>query len=531
MMSSILRATLLAVVGIFYFQPAAWAQFFDQIGLTTLRAVTTNLNGSGVKVGQAEAGYPGFEVNPAFVGQPTNLFTWVAGSSPYLFPPSQTSTFTNSLGTESNHAGNVGNDFYGLATNAAGIPYGVATNVAHVNNYDADTFVNYYVNNNHTISERIVNQSFTWGSVDTNVDQIFDNYAAQHNVLFVSGAGKNANPVWSPATCYNGIGVGVFNNGGSPYGPTPDGRSKPDLTAPGVQDTVTSYSTPLVSGAAAVLLQAALRGDGGSDTNSAGDIRTLKALLLNGAVKPADWTNSASAPLHARYGAGVLNIFNSYKQLAGGKNYASATNQISLGATHPPVAITNSITAASGWNFGSVSSGTTNDTVHHYFFSLTNSPANFTGTATLAWNRQRNQSAINNLDLFLYDCANSNLVLCSTSLVDNVEHLYATNLPPGRYDLQVWKAGGGGIVSAAETYALVFAFSAPALSLTKSGMNAVLTWPLYPAGYLVVARTNLLTDAWSTNNLPASTLTGSTNILQLPMTNALQFFRLRSPNF
>ena len=66
-------------------------------------------------------------------------------------------------------------------------------------------------------------------------------------------------------------------------------------------------------------MQAALRGDGGSDTNSAFDIRTIKALLLNGAVKPADWTNIAPSPLDTRYGAGVLNVLNSYEQLAGGR--------------------------------------------------------------------------------------------------------------------------------------------------------------------------------------------------------------------
>ena len=73
-------------------------------------------------------------------------------------------------------------------------------------------------------------------------------------------------------------------------GPTSDGRSKPDIVSPG--SGATSFSTPFVSGSAAVLMQAALRGDGGADTNSANDNRTIKALLLNGAVKPADWTNT-----------------------------------------------------------------------------------------------------------------------------------------------------------------------------------------------------------------------------------------------
>jgi hypothetical protein len=150
------------------------------------------------------------------------------------------------------------------------------------------------------------------------------------------------------------------------------------------------------------------------------------------------------------------------------------------------------------------------------------------------WNRQLNQSAINNLELFLYDGASSNLVASSTSLMDNVQHLFVPMLAPGRYDLQVWKAGGvpgAGIVSLAEPYALAFAFTATALTIGFDGTNAVLSWPVYPAGFCVEATANLAAPAWSTNNLSAATLTGSTNSVPLPATNALQFFRLRQPNF
>ncbi len=115
-----------------------------------------------------------------------------------------------------------------------------------------NTFINYYIGANRSISARIVNQSFTYGTYDTDADQDFDNYAAAHDTLFVTGAGFPNTNVWSPATCYNGIGVGILNNAGSPYGPTPDGRSKPDITAPNTPDAQTSYSTPRVAGAAAL---------------------------------------------------------------------------------------------------------------------------------------------------------------------------------------------------------------------------------------------------------------------------------------
>jgi len=274
-----------------------------------------------------------------------------------------------------------------------------------------------------------------------------------------------------------------------------------------------------------VLMQAALRGDGGADTNSAFDMRTIKALLLNGAVKPADWTNSNSSPLDARYGAGVLNIFNSYKQLAGGKNNSSTTNLISIGATHLPSAATNFASTTSGWNLETIFSSATNDAVNHYFINATNGFV----TATLTWNRQLGETNINNLDLFLYDCASSNLVAWSTSRVDNVEHIFVPALAAGSYDLQVLKNGGTNVVSDSETYALAFAFAPTKLNLTRASTNAVLSWPVYPAGFCVEATTNL-TTTWSTNNFSAM-LTGSTNILTLPMTNAAQFFRLQSPNF
>ena len=312
--------------------------------------------------------------------------------------------------------------------------------------------------------------------------------------------------------------------GSSSIGPTLDnGRCKPDLTAPA---SATSFSTPQVSGAAAVLMQAALRGDGGSDTNAAFDLRTIKALLLNGAVKPANWTNSNSSPLDARYGAGVLNVFNSYKQLAGGKNNPSATDLILTGAVHTPFAVTNVVAANSGWNLQSISSTATNDAVNHYFFNATNGFV----AATLVWNRQHGETNINDLDLFLYDCASSNLVACSTSRVDNVEHIFVPSITTGTYDLQVLKNGGTNVVSDSETCALAFAFAPTQLSLARTGTNAVLTWPVYPAGFCVEATTNLAAPTWRTNSLSA-TLTGNTNILSVTMTNEAQFFRLRQPNF
>jgi hypothetical protein len=511
----------------------ARASILDTIGVTVLRTVTTNVNGAGIRVAQVEAEAtnppPTFEVNPNAdaVGQPVSLFTYITSSG-------TSSTYPNSLGAESGHADTVASYFYG-------IPGGVATNVVHVDNYDANYFVilEYTVIRGVTnyisllpstnISAPVVNQSFIMGALPVAAQQCsdtnYDTYAARYNTLFVSGAG-NGGQVYAPSTCYNGISVAVYGAPSS-IGPTLDnGRAKPDITAP---ENYTSFSTPQVAGAAAVLFQAGLRGDGGSATNAAADIRTVKALLLNGAIKPADWTNGPFSPLDARYGAGVLNIFNSYKQLAGGKQGYTDSVSVTTNAPHPPTGASGSVPTLSGWDFNTNSSTSTTDGVKHYYFDVTNdvSGATFTATATLVWNRQQNKTAINNLDLFLYDANSSNLIASCASPVDNVEQIFIENLPPGRYDLQVLK-NGGATVSSSETYALAFEFFSMSLNIALADTNAVITWPVYPAGFVLESTTLGSPVNWNTNN-PAPDVINGQNQVVTNASSGGQLFRLRRP--
>ncbi len=403
----------------------AQASNLDTIGVTLLRQVTTNLNGAGILVGQAEGQVSAgaWEVNPTQTSPPVNLhvtnFTY--------FTNTVANSYTNGLGTESAHADTVAEYFYGL-------PGGVATNVAHIDEYEADYFVGVTIPNQVVISNKIVNQSFT---ISTNVqityNSYYDNYAALYGTLFISGVGDGAGvPVSPPATCYNGIGVGAYGTTASSIGPTTDnGRSKPDITAPADS---TSDSTPLVAGAATILDQAGLRGDGGTATNSATTARTLKALLLNGALKPVDWTNGSAFPLDARYGAGVLNVFESYKQLTGGQHAYIASSSVPTGSAHPPTSAANNISSLFGWDFNTNTSSSADDGINHYYFNLvTNNATNatFTGTATLVWNRQQNKTAINELDLYLYNVATTNLIARSSNTVDNVKHIFIPQLPSG----------------------------------------------------------------------------------------------------
>jgi hypothetical protein len=226
-------------------------------------------------------------------------------------------------------------------------------------------------------------------------------------------------------------------------------------------------------------------------------------------------------------------LLNAYVQLAGGEHSFLSTTLVPLGDPHPPDNPPGRIDATSGWDFGTNTSAAAFDAIQHYYFEPGSGggAGNWAATATLVWNRQLNESNINQLSLFLYDCIRSNLVACSTSLVDNVQHLYVPRLVPGRYDLQVWKAGGipgTNIVSADETYALAWAFVSPKLVLTRSGADITLEWPVYPAGMAPESATNSLAPVWTTNNLSAPVIINGQYFLPVNPANPVQLFRLSS---
>ena len=181
--------------------------------------------------------------------------------------------------------------------------------------------------------------------------------------------------------------VGIFSDTAqSSIGPTSDGRAKPDLVAP--HFCCSSFSTPQVAGAGALLLQAAAQEDAGPGTSElATNASVIKALLLNGAVKMTNWTNGFRRPLDARYGAGLLNIYNSDLQLRGGRHVAVATNGVPLNDAHPPVTDTNNVAARRGWDFARLESASNQDRVAHYFFDLPAAVGAHSATATLVWKK------------------------------------------------------------------------------------------------------------------------------------------------
>lgn len=482
---------------------------FDQIGLTQLQSIAPTLNGAGVNVAQVEASDSGSNPN-AFEPNP------VALNSGAQF------TFINSEGTVSNtynssyasgHAETVASYFYGAG--------GVAPGVSHVYSYqEGDYFDNVLyplaapINSSLGEAPSVVNQSFIYAGVTAGTseyfDSIWDNYAAQYNTLFVNAIGDGQTTSTStpsyinpPADMYNGIAVGAYSGpGGTPstwVGPTWDGRSAPDLVAPG---GATSYTAPLVSGAATLMIQAGNENIGGAGTAAAAtDIRTVKALLLNGATKLPGWTNSysvngstytyhtttadATTPLDPRYGSGMVNVYNSYENLAGGEHTYSST-------TTAPVGTSTTITAApaasftgtaekalTGWNLASIAASTSKNAVENYDFNLPGTSANsWDLTATLTWNMDYQASGINHLLMFLLNSSGQQ-VAASTSMVDNLQQINVAaglgmaTLAPGKYDLAVEMLGGSNQVSTSETYALAWNFVDP-VSTPEPGAAAIL---------------------------------------------------------
>lgn len=229
---------------------------------------------------------------------------------------------------------------------------------------------------------------------------------------------------------YNTIAVGR-SNGSHSFGLTNlygNGRVKPDLVAPLGS---TSTATAVVSSAAALLHAKA--DNMGSDAADARRPEVIKSLLMSGATKEPSmsWDRTNTRPLDERYGAGQLNIRNSYHTMAGGQfngHLGTPTSQIGL----------------MGWDHETSLSG--NDTAMYYEFAVGNWGVEDI-SVMLNWNIQvidTDPSAdvfvpaagLANLSLTLLDSSDA-VVDFSNSTVDNVEHLSLDFLSSGTYRFRV----------------------------------------------------------------------------------------------
>jgi serine protease AprX len=259
-----------------------------------------------------------------------------------------------------------------------------------------------------------------------------------------------------PTGAYNTILVGATGDAARNYntladfssrGPTADGRTKPDIIAPGTLlhlPTVgggwsdvsgTSFATPMVAGGAALLIGA------GNDLGYSTDPRVVKSVLLNSADKLTGWTHGPTSPLDVNQGAGQMNLRGAFDQYLSGR--------------HGPGTV-----PGTGWDLGQAASAAEKVYVVDGVVS-----AGATMTATLNWNRVvatdvediedavYSVSQFDNLNLYLYDADNLTSPLAfSVGTIDNVEHIVFTAPAAGRYALGVRLFGTS--ADGVETYGL-----------------------------------------------------------------------------
>jgi subtilisin family serine protease len=272
----------------------------------------------------------------------------------------------------------------------------------------------------------------------------------------ISAGNSGANTVGSPGMAYNVLCVANVNTLGtiprnddtiaasSSGGPTPGGRKKPDLAAPGSnllmpstfgpslwsRATGTSFSAPAVAGIAALLIDAGV-----------GDPRAVKAVLINSADPVG-----GSDGWHPRFGWGYVN---------GERAFAERQALALLSVTGPSGA------------------------APVRYFERASPTAS---KATAVWHRHvsyatggmPSSGTLNNVDLRLYSRETGELRATSESTIDNVEQVVSPLVEGAVLTVQ----GSTPFGETAETVALAHsagfvARTGPDLALTLSALGTV----------------------------------------------------------
>lgn len=334
--------------------------------------------------------------------------------------------------------------------------------------------------------------NISWASNQNDVVTLWwqrgiDSLVAQAECTIVAGCGNDQarTAVSKPSWGYNVISVGSTRALGefpdflrylaaptevSCFGPTSDGRAKPDCIAPGVRlgpvardsssyagDEVaagySSFAAPQVSGIAALLVDAARQEKlvGGDDP------RVIKALILNGANKLVGWhkglctsEDDHQAVLDYRQGAGVVNAWNSYQQLVAG----------SLIFGRP-----------SGWDLNTLALQGNDPNAERVYLIEEPVAVDTEIKATLCWYRRYTNDQLYSpeplawliLELWAVDDQGrlSERLDYSDSRLDNVQHIYYRCGEPRRVALVVAAGEGQDAAALSETYALAVTTEQP----------------------------------------------------------------------
>jgi len=431
---------------------STFGQTFAAIGYNDLVARLGAGNvptGAGVGVGQVEApsggSYGPNQGNAQFTGK---TFTAMSG------PPGSSS-----------HATTVGQSFYGNTIS-------IAPGVTSIWLYEAGNWIqNGYLRANFAATSpplvppaglRVFNNSWVGNTGDANFDitilRRLDFAIRRDGTLVVSGM-NNGTAANQPLVAYahNGISVGRSDGnhafGGPPPGGEGVGLTKPDLVAPG---TLTSWTTPVVAAAGALLIETAAVDPALIGNASADKPPVLKAVLMAGTTHRATWSNEpatsgpdrgvTTTPLDPRYGTDLLNIDRSHMILTGGQHVGS-----------PSASAVQSVPYA-GWDFPAVGASAS----RFWRLDLPNGADELSVVA--AWDRVVASNfasfTVANLDLRLWRLENggalaslvgdgglayfdSGNVVSAAPMGSNVEHLHVRGLAPGSYVLEADRIDAG----------------------------------------------------------------------------------------
>ena len=430
----------------------------NYVGIPALKQLDPNLNGEGIRFavvcrsityidGEPQNDYrPNAEHN---CFQPEQLSFKDEGKLPAGISPHSTAICSILLGEDSNGVNSQLGEFY----------YQGVTPSAQADVYE---FWHFLINNvfgnirpeADVLTASMGNHFEDWWT------RGIESMIEHHGLIVVAGIGNGSDvhqPPLYPAAGANAIGVGVVDSVNtedlattlrhfalaypehSSFGPTSDGRCKPDILAVGnclVADanerdnykptgSWSSFSTPVVAGTLGLLVQKA-RQD--TDLNNALDPNggncVMKAILMNSARKLPYWhkgrlekDDDHEVPLDYIQGAGVLSAPAAYNQLVAGQNGPGSVSQ-------------------TGWDLNTLNK---NEEPGNTYKITVAEPANKIIAATAAWNKhysdvypfepEPEKDANLRLEIWALDAEDANndyLLDYSDSNCDNVEHIFSS---------------------------------------------------------------------------------------------------------
>jgi hypothetical protein len=444
---------------------SAHADYKSDIGFTRLQAEPgiSVPTGTGVEVTQTEADT---NADPA-------IYSYLPDLDNSQFTGKTITNKTPVSGPYSGHATAVGKNFYG---NTLSIAPGIGIIDAYLADHWLDTGFMQGTNSFKkplSSTSRIANHSWIGSTSDTadasdllrRIDWVVD----IDEFIQVVGQTNSAVPnIALLGGAFNVIAVGktdgVNGRGTAAVDATyTAGRTRPHLVAP---FTTSSSATPVVAAAASVLVDLGHNNSSLSTdpvatgtTNrekmtiyNAERSEVIKAALMAGADRlttngsgpditdyRSDTANRSDNGLDIRYGAGQVNIYNSYHIIAAGEQNSDEDDGAGPGAI-----------GVYGFDYDPAFGGSGSNSTATYRFSTSTSPVIL--TAALAWNLDidagsgngfSGTATLRDLDLFLYDVTGNTVLLASsTSSNENTENLWLVLNSGRNYLLEVRPKAG-----------------------------------------------------------------------------------------